>query len=225
MTTDELYDLFRSDVVDTARPYLWSDNEVYAYMNDAYYMFVRLLGGISDYSSDACYVPVIIGQAVAEIDPSILRIRQATLSNGRDVRIINAQDTTHLNDEDFGVLRRLNMTDSTGAVRYMVIGLEPDNVRWVNIPDQNDTVNLLIERLPRAPLTDNSSSIDDVKPHHHIHFLKWMKHLAYNKHDAETFNKTKSEEMKIAFYEYCDLARREKEVAKHKPRVVAYGGI
>jgi hypothetical protein len=188
-------------------------------------MFVRLLGGVSDYSSDACSVPVATGEAIAEIDSSILRIRQATLSNGREVKIINAQDASHLNDEDFGVLRRLNMTDTVGPVRYMIIGLEPDTVRWVNIPDQDDTVSLLIERLPRDVLTESSSSIDDVKPHHHLHFLKWMKHLAYNKHDAETFNKTKSEEMKVAFFDYCALARREKEVAKHKTRVVAYGGI
>jgi hypothetical protein len=225
MTTDELYSLFRDTVADTVKPYLWSDDEVYAYMNDAYFWFVRLTGGIPDFLSDICTIPVVKDEPNAEISQAILRIRQATLSDGRDVKIINAQDTTRLNDEDFGLLRRLNMTNTTGAVRYMVIGLEPGLVRWVNIPDHDDSVHLLIERLPLAPIDTFSSGFDGVADQHHFHFLKWMEHLAYNKHDVDSYNPRKSEDSKAKFLEYCDFAKKEKDIAKHKTRIVAYGGI
>lgn len=223
MTADELYDLFRKDCMDTVRPYLWSDDEVWAYMNDAYRMFVRLTGGISDFTSDACTVRAIAGEATSELHPAILTIRMATLDDGSDVRIINAQDMTSLNDEDFGVLRRINFSTSVGKVRYMVIGMQKDIARWVNIPDRDYEVNLIIERLPLQTLAPGST-LDEIQDHHHFHLLRWMQYLAYNKQDAETFNKARSDAMKAEFEAYAAFAKREKDKYKHKVRVVKYGG-
>ena len=226
MTSDELYDLFRKDVVDTARPYLWSDEEVWAYMNDAYTMFVRLTGGVPSVTADICTIPIAVNEPTAEISDKILLVRTATrVSDGADIRVINAQDTTSLNDEDFGVLRRINVTKNVGKVRYMIIGMERGLVRWVNIPDGDDAVNLLVERLPLDTISGFGQNFTDVQDHHHIHFLKWMRHLAYNKQDAETFNKAKSDAEQMSFQQYCEFAKREKERAKHKVRVVKYGGI
>lgn len=226
MTSDELYDLFRSDVMDTAAPYLWSDDETYAYMNDAYYMFVRLTGGIPDFTSSACTVTATANQATTALDPSILVVRTATLDpSGDKVKVINAQDLDSLSDEDYGMLRTLNSTVSKGKVRYMVIGMQADAVRWVNIPDTTYTVKLVIDRLPRTTISDGGQTFEGVKPHHHFHFLKWMRHLAYSKQDAETFDKARSQQEKADFEAYCAFAKAEKERYKHKVRVVAYGGI
>lgn len=226
MTSDELYDLFRRDVVDTAKPYLWSDDEVYAYMNDAYTMFVRLTGGISDYTSDATTVTAAQGEPLAEISQSILLVRTATLDpTGDTVRVINAQDVENLSDEDFGLLRRLNTSTTVGKVKYMVIGMQPGVVRWVNTPDADYTVKLLVERLPLAEITGPGQALSDVASHHHLHLLKWMRSLAYNKQDAETFDKLKAEKEQLAFESYCSFAKREKDRYKHKVRVVRYGGI
>lgn len=236
MTPKELYDLFRADTTDNVAPYLWTDTEVYAYMNDAYYMFVRLIGGIPDYSSPICTVKATKEEPFSDIDPAILFIRQATLEpDGRAVKVINAQDMERLTDEDFGVLRRINNSNTIGKVRYLVMGMEDNVVRWVNVPDADVDVHLLVERLPLATITGAEPDPDDpeavpesfegVKAHHHFHFLKWMKHLAYAKQDAETFDKVKSEEQKAAFVQYCDMAKREKEKYKHKVRVVQYGGL
>ena len=41
MNSTGLYDTFRSDVVDTARPYLWTDDDVWRYAADAHRMFIR----------------------------------------------------------------------------------------------------------------------------------------------------------------------------------------
>jgi hypothetical protein len=226
MTSDELHDLFRKDVVDTARPYLWSDEEVYAYMNDAYYMFVRLVGGIPDYLSDVCQLTAAEGERNGEISQKILLVRTATLEDtGDEVKVINAQDVSTLSDIDYGILRHLNSTTTIGKVRYIVIGMQPGLVEWVAIPDRDYSVRLLVERLPLVDITDGGQELVDVPSHHHIHLLKWMRSLAYNKQDAETFNKIKAAEDAAAFTSYCDFVRREKDRAKHKVRVVRYGGI
>lgn len=226
MTSDELHDLFRKDVVDTARPYLWSDEEVYAYMNDAYYMFVRLTGGIPDYLSDICQLTATTGERNGEISQKIMLVRTATLEDtGDEVKVINAQDVSTLSDVDYGILRHLNSSNTIGKVRYIVIGMQPGLVQWVGIPDRDYSVRLLVERLPLVDITDGGQELIDVPNHHHIHLLKWMRSLAYNKQDAETFNKVKAAEDAAAFTGYCDFVRREKDRAKHKVRVVRYGGI
>lgn len=226
MTSDELYDLFRKDVVDTVRPYFWSDEEVYAYMNDAYFMFVRLTGGIPDYNSDATFVTASEGESESEVDLSILRFRGASLSPSfEDIEIINAQDVGNLTDSDYGVLRRLNAPTSTGKPRYMVTGQEEGLVTWVPIPDKDYEVRLLLDRLPLSEITDAGQSFTGVQPHHHLHFLKWMKSLAYRKQDAETFDLARADREQADFYGYCELSKREKGTYKNKVRVVSYGGI
>ena len=52
-----------------------------------------------------------------------------------------------------------------------------------------------------------------------------MKHRAYGKQDAETFDRGKSEAFKAAFEAYCESARMEYDKYKAKVRVVSYGGI
>lgn len=226
MDSGELYDLFRSDVVDDVKPYLWTDVEVFAYMNDAYFMYVRLTGGISDVSSSATSVPIVEGEAVAELHPSIMRIRQATLaSDDRALRVINAQDVSTLTQEDYGVLRNLNRVSTQGQVTHMVIGREDNRCTWVQVPHEDDIAELLIERLPLVPITGRNQTFDGVGTEHHLHFMKWMRHLAYRKQDPDTFDLVKSDQEKSDFIEYCDLATREKEQRRHKVRTVAYGGL
>lgn len=227
MNSTELLDLFRKDVKDTALPYLWSDDEVLAYMNDAYYMFVRLTDGVPDFSNDAvCKLTTTALQASDDLHPSIMTIRMATReSDGTEIRIINAQDVRNLSSNDFGVIRSINMNTTPGRVSYGVIGMEQDTIRWVQIPDVVENIRLLVDRLPIEVINDFDMEFSDVKPHHHIHLLKWMKHLAYNKQDSETFDKARSEKEKKDFELYCSMAMQEKERYKHKVRVVSYGGI
>jgi hypothetical protein len=226
MKTDELHDFFRNDVMDVEEPHLWSEQEVFAYMNDAYTMFVRLTDGVSDLTGEATLIQAVTGNPYSTLHTCIMRVREAWHdSTGEEIRVINAQDMGNLTDEDYGILRRLSVPDSSGKVRYAVIGMEPDLIRWVSTPDVDYDVRLLIERLPMEELTTFGQDIVDVKPHHHIHLLNWMKHLAYSKQDTETFDSAKALTEKKLFEEYCYLAKREKDRAKHKPRTVRYGGI
>ena len=77
MNVLELYDQFRSDVVDVIKPTIWSDDDVFRYMDDAYKMFVRLTGGIADFTSDFARVNIVTGEKVGEYDKRILRIMKA----------------------------------------------------------------------------------------------------------------------------------------------------
>jgi len=227
MESHDLLCTFRDDSLDNVEPYLWSDAEVYQYINDAYFMFTRLTGGIADGSSSVTLLVASAETPTTPIDPSIMRIRTATNASdqNRTIKVINVQDVEELTTEDYGVIRSLNQIDTVGPVRYMIIGEEEDYVRWVNIPAEDTNVQLVVERLPLVPITRARQRFTGVRDEHHYHLLKWVRHLAYRKQDADTFNLVKSDQERTDFIDYCELAKREKATRKHKVRVVSYGGL
>lgn len=229
MESHELLAHFRCDTVDNVEPYLWSNTEAYAYINDAYFMFVRMTGGIPDGSTTAVtQLTAAEGEATTPLHASVMRIRtarNATLNN-RQLDIINVQDLDDaVTDADYGLWRTLNQIDTPGRPRYIVIGEEEGYVRWINVPDADYTIQLVVERLPLLPITGPKQRFLGVRDEHHYHLLKWVRHLAYRKQDADTFNLVKSDQERDDFMAYCEMAKREKGVRKHKVRVTSYGGL
>lgn len=228
MTSDELFEAFQSDVTDSVGKRFWSTREVYRYMNDAYRMFVRLIGGIPDFTSHATEVSIIAGEPIGVLDPSILKITKAQrLSDSGEIKIINHTDLGNLtaNTSDYGQLQTLKMDSQQGPVSYGIIGMQRDTIRWLKVPVVDDVANLVIYRLPFCRITDSGQALTDVDEDHHISLLDWMKYRAYAKQDADSFDARKSEEYKQTFEQYCTFVRRENERYKTKVRVVGYGGI
>lgn len=226
MDSTELVAAWRDDVQDTAQPYLWSDEEALRYAADAYRMFVRLTGGVADFTSDACAVDIVAGEATAEIHPAILRIMSATRrSDTQPIEVINSTDLNKMRSSDYGQMKRIIMDNRSGPVRYMVQGLQRNIVRWVQVPEVDDVCDLHIYRAPLTDITGFGQELSDVDEEHHIHLLDWMKHLAYKKQDVDTLDPQASATGKALFETYCSFVRAEWERYKHKTRVTSYGGI
>ena len=221
-----LFDAFRSDVVDTAKPYFWSDDEVWRYASAAYTMFVRLTGGIADFTSEACAVEVITGEPLVTLHPSILRIMGCTKrSDNRPVDVINSTDVAKMRTTDYGITRQLLLDDKSGPIMYLVHGMQRGVGRVVKVPEVDDILDLHIYRLPLVQTLTDCDELTDVAEEHHIHLLDWMKHLAYKKQDADTFNPVASKQAEQDFALYCGQVKAEFERYKHKSRTVSYGGL
>jgi hypothetical protein len=229
MTPQALYNLFRSDVVDTAAPYLWSDLEVWEYLSDAFEMFVRLTDGIGDISSPMTQIPIITGNMYAPLDRRIIKIRRAVFgSTGRPLIILNVEDTPRPPLNDYGVVPPIGYDYLPGVVTSMVIGEQEGVCRWIQVPMENDSAKLAVWRMPLVSEIDSSSPEDalmEVDPRHHRNLLKWMRHRAYGKQDADTFNRGRSQENETAFHTYCEWARFEQQRQRSKVRITQYGGI
>lgn len=230
MTAQELLDLFRTEVVDTRKPYLWKDEEVLAYMDDAYKMFVRLTGGIADFTSDMTKVDIVAGENVADVDPRILRFMRASrASDGREIQIVNQTDMMTASRDDYGIVRALYNDSTPGEVKYMIIGQQRGKCRWAQIPEFDDVANLDVYRLPLTKIATDGSNLDfdfdEIGEEHHQHLVLWMQHRAYRKPDADAFDPGRSDAMKQQFDSYCNMAKSEWERSKHKTRVVSYGGL
>lgn len=227
----ELKDLllkFRKDVSDQARPYLWDDDEVLQFAIDAQDMYARLTGGIADATTPAIVdIPVIPGDVFAAHSPYILRIRSAKLVTARrSLDIMWESDVAQMSYSDYGLQRPQFLDDEdTGTVEAIVLGVEKNKVRWFKVPpatDAEDTCRLHVRRLPypRIKTEDDCLEIDE---QHHLHLMKWMKHLAYSKEDAETYDKELAEINEAAFRNYCASGEENKQ--RYRPGGIQYGGI
>lgn len=228
MTPEQLVARFRSDVDDDQQPYLWSTDEVWEYLNDAHRMHVRLTGGIRDASTASVVnLTVSIGDPWLELSPLVMKIRSARLaSTGRTLPVFSFEGLFGQQ----GVANRefpcsTDDLDKSGPLKALIIGMEDDKLRAVRIPAAGDTVKLVVERLPLLTLTADLSEPFEIRAEYHLHLLWWMKHLAYAKQDADTFDKERSDNCETTFRARCSEAADEKRRREHKPRLMAYGGL
>lgn len=225
MTPAELYERFRLNLVDTQRPYLWTDDEVYSYLDAAQQMFYRLTQGVAD----VMVVPFSAGDTFVPISDRILKIRRAALvSDGRPLRIANFEQLeSESRDNDYGssaTWSPLQLDATPGPVKAVVLGMVDYKLRLVRVPDTDGELELIVERAALEDITDASTEFE-VPSAHHLYLLLWAEHLAYSKQDAETVDKTKADKRKQDFEVYCDMSMTEKNRRKHVPRSIGYGGL
>jgi len=216
MLSHELVDRFRVDVMDEEEPQLWTDPEIYSYIQQARDTFCRLTEGLSDSTSSITELAVTDDDEWVELSPLIIRIRKAYLaSTGHDIEVINLEDMARLG---------IRFDGRVGPVKYLIIGMEEDVGRYYPFPNLADTIHLTIDRYPLEAITGHGQALE-IKDTHHVPLLMGVKQYAYLKPDSETFDKKRSKEFEADFVAYCMQAKLDKDKTRHKTRVTVYGGI
>lgn len=219
MTPGDLLTLFRSEVSDVATPYLWSDDEFFGYADDAQKQFARLTWGLIDSSTTAIVdIPLVAGTNTYDLSPLILSVRAARVTaTGRGLDIVNQEDMP---------VRRMYFDGTEGVPQAVILGMDTDKISVWPVPIEDEAIKLSVFRLPLVDITSaNETTPFEIAPQHHRHLLLWVKHLAYLKQDAETYDRIKAAEFEAAFEAYCARAKKEQDRSRHKPRSVTYGGI
>lgn len=218
MNANELIALFRTETADIEVPFLWTDDEVMTYLNDAYNMFVRFLGGVSDSTSAFTTVVCTSGAKTIALDPSIIRIVRAfRVSDGMEVSVIENTDTPLVRDAG-GRLQLLRVGSRSGPVEFLILGSDTASAALHPIPSVTDNVQMHVRRIPHTALLVGTDSPADIRSEHHIHLIKWMKSLAYRKQDVETFDLDKAQTNEEMFLQYCAQSVHEQERMRRKSR-------
>lgn len=226
MKPSQLYTRFRSDVVDVAEPFLWTKDDVWGYMADAQKMFVRLTLGLRDVSSKATRYVVAKGDPWIKLHPSVLLTRSVKLtSTGANLHVFSYEEVVGSNDTPTPFPISVQHLDLAGPLKGVIIGMEEGKLRFTTIPEADDEISLVIERLPLCDPCDGDDGVFEIREEHHLHLLKWMKHLAFLKQDSETLDEKRAEAYRLDFENYCEMALEEKKRRNHKPRLIAYGGL
>lgn len=226
MKTSELLDLFRKETDDTMEPYLWSDEEFFAYLNEAQEVHVRLTGGIADRRSPLTRVSYKTGDQFKKYDDKILRIKGARDENNNRVVIQNYDSLeSGALEDDYGSRYAAGLDDGlTGTIRYLITDLEAGDFQLYPIPDHDGELKLYIYRLPREEITGTASELE-IPSYHHMNLLNWVKYKAYMKQDAETFDGARARDFRMEFVEGLENARKDKAAREDRKRIVQYGGI
>lgn len=217
MLPSELLEVFRDEMNDREMPYLWGDDEFYRHADDAQKMFCRKTDGIAD-----DFTPAVVELAIEPgtdriaLHPSVKLIRSALRTDtGRPVAVRSPEEMPGLGWYFDG---------RPGTVRALITGGSVNAARVYPVSAETVTVRLNVFRLPITTVNDDDEPFE-IDEHHHRHLLLWIKHLAYSKQDAEAFDKTKARDFKADFETYCFEVQAEQRRARHKTRIVAYGGI
>ena len=209
--------VFRDEMMDQELPYLWSDTAIYRYIDDAQKMFCRLTEGIEDSRTTALTeLSIVPGTVWYSTSPLVLKVRNAIRNDtGRHIPIIAVEKM-----QSEGV----TFDGTVGPLKVLVSGFERDALRAWPIPSETVTVTLSVFRLPMVKIEEADQDLE-VDDQHEGGLMLWVKHRAYDKQDAETFNKSKSMEYEQRFRQYCAAARVEQERRRRPTSTVVYGGI
>lgn len=212
MNVSGLVSSFRSRVFDVVAPYLWSDEEIISYANEAQFQYCRDVRGIADtVTPEITIVRIVPGSADVKLDSRVLQVRSVYATNQQ-------RELTPLTEVDY---RRRGQS----ARPYAYTLDETDGyISFDCTPAEGDVLRLSVFRLPLEELTGPSDELE-VPVQHHMSLMAWMEHLAYLKPDSETYDKRKSDDASSRFQDFAKAARHELSRQRHVARSVRYGGI
>lgn len=217
MNSTEILETFREEMNDEADPPLWSDTLLFRYLDDAQKTFCRWTEGIEDSSTaEITRLAVVSGTEWYALDKRVLKVREAVdVSTGRPFGLYSAERAS-----DAGIY----FDGRPAQLKAFVTGLSKNMLRAWPFPNNTATVELRVFRLPLVPITDAGDQELEIDEQHHLSLLLWMKHRAYGKEDAETFDRSKRDDFEQRFQAYCARAKAEQVRLRHPAGTVQYGG-
>lgn len=243
-TPEELKDRFRNDVNDveggpSKDDFLWSDDEVFDYMDEAQRVFVRrtqILRKTHPFTpaiTEIVYTapvgtPVNLDGFIAPNAQIIrpLRARMQTASNRDPLQIITAEDLDEGRlIQDYGTFFTGDWQNKAGPARFLVTNMQEDMWRLVPIPVVDDVLELTVLHMPLETLSCSSVAFEVVEREDQMMILEYMKFLAFNKQDADTYDKELADRFENSFEKKADNRRREVRRSRFRHVGIRYGGI
>ncbi|KJA11295.1 hypothetical protein RP29_06100 [Acidovorax temperans] len=195
MTVEELLAAFRSDLDDTLEAYLWSDQDLIRYLNDAVQEANERAFLTEDRTTDAvCSISVVPGLSTYSLHPSVLMVKRVTL----DGRLLDESSVEALDAES------PSWESRTGRPRLFITeqasGRQPEAIRLVPVPQTVGTLRLTVYRGALKPLSeDRGLEKPEIPARFHEGLRHWVYRCAYLKHDTETMNREKALEHEAEF--------------------------
>lgn len=243
-TPDELKARFRRDVDDVVGgsagdDFLWSDEEVFDYMDEAQREFVRrthvlrkthpFTTAITEIVYTAPVGTPVNADGFITPHPQIikpLRARMTLSSNTDPLQIVTAEDLDGgLLVRDYGLFFTGDWQSKSGPARFLITNMQEDMWRLAPIPVIDDTVELTVEHMPIDTVTCDGRALEVTEREDQMTMVLYMKYLAYLKQDADIYDKELADRFEAAFEKKADNRRREVRRSRFRHTGMRYGGI
>lgn len=190
MNLGEVRSACRTKIDDVARPYLWSDDLLNGWINDAVAEVCLRARSLQDSTSKFLKIPIRVGVNRYELDPSILVIKRAKLASyfmplTMTTMAILDQKIPTWDDPKVTAIPQYGFTNKDYS-DHLTLYISP-------YPYQNDTLNLTVWRMPTEceRLTEDEDDVP-LPLHYHKDLEYWIEHKAFEQKDAETFDPDRS---------------------------------
>ena len=184
MNLSELRTLFRRTTRDVAPKYLWLDEEIDEYANDAVEEACRRSNLIVDSSSNVAVIDASANDEYLTLDPSIIYVRRVTrASTGTALapRVSRSMDESVPGWEN----------TTAGTTIVFVPDWETGKLRLWPPTSVDETFRMTVIRTPLTEMVEDEDE-PEIAPRFHRALLDWMLHLGYLKQDADTFDPKKA---------------------------------
>lgn len=190
MNLQQFRDQFRRDTRDDRTPPMWSDDEIDGYANDAEDEACRRALLLVDSTSSAAEVSLSAGDLGVELHPSVIYIRRARSANAGQFspKVARSMDDEIPGWED----------TAPGRPVVFVPDWQSGYLRLWPPSATDDVVRLTVVRTPIKPMTADSD-VPEIPTRYHRALLDWMKHLGYQKQDADTMDLVKAAKFEERF--------------------------
>ncbi len=217
-TAQDLITLFRSTIDDLVAPYLWSDVEVLAYIDEAQTAFARDTEIFFDsVTPGLTKVPIAPNQTYIPLDSRINRVRRAKL----------ASQDSELSIQNFDSLDpSWDWEKATGTPTTLVLDVSVTQGRLIPISQTADTLLLWVYRDPLISISGVKDVLEVNDPlDMRLGLLNYMKSVAYDKNDSDIHNEQLSELYITKFDKYVIKAKYKYQKQRRQPGFVRYGGL
>lgn len=183
----DLINLFRREVDDTVAPYLWSDQEIIDYANDAQNEACRRARLLIDSTTpDLCQFNVpLANEGLVLIDDRTLFVRHARIAGKRSLQRVTMRDLEqkHWNWRDHAPRDPVAFVTDYETGKLLL---------WPK-PDTDVVLQLTVVRLPKVEMNDPQDT-PEIAPRLHRSLRFWMMFRAYSKQDSQANDPKKAAE-------------------------------
>lgn len=221
----ELLAQFRRDMDDMEIPYLWSDDEIYEYLDEAQAEFceeVDALAGVEDLAYSATDTTVN--------QPAYVTRLRAAHVDGKKLRLFTAEqwDEGSVFEDDYGNVGSGVSddweTDTAEEPKALITDFETGKLRLYPIPTADGIVKARIYRRPKTFMLDlDEPEIVDRQRQRAI--VIGARAHAYLKNDSETYDSKLAEKMHQLFYAKLEQFNHRRVRQSRRPGAVKYGGL
>lgn len=205
MTTAELLNRVYNQLRDFATPYLWADEEIVVYANEAIKRLFTLVPDmvLDSTTASVCDLTMVAGTRTYALSELVLDVKSVRL----------ALQTAPLRKIGFSKMNLLYPTWRTmanGTPKYYCQNAVTGSVVILPPPSGSDTANMTISRLPLTELSVVSPTAEiGFTERYHTDLVPWIVHLCLSKRDVETFRPDAAEQHRQMFEKRCEEIRIE----------------
>lgn len=220
---DELITKFRQEMEDTVEPYLWSEDEITDYLDEAEDDFTSEV----DVLLDRITIDYVADDQTVAIPSYVNRVREVKGDDGRKLSLLNLEQfEMHVKADDYGKWTVPRNWEADTGVRPTALITDWDftEARMYPIPTQDGTLTLNVYRRPVLPLADRGELEVSDRRHQRCILLK-ARALGYRKHDSEAFNPQLAEEFEVRFMASMQELKTDVARSRRRAGTVVYGGL